>query len=247
MGDPASNIQHGGASRYVTCRIPDTLDPFLARKFATMNMEAIRHIPERILLYTPELMKSAESWMSQLKDTRCAVWICLAPNVQTGEISLEQGQWVGMSTLYGPLSLEEYQIFRPDSDQATPNSGETRWRTGRVFIKECHRNPEAFASLYQALTAFVLERTRDMMDREAGENSRPPRPLFRLQANAHYDCGQNLVQSMFLEQGARVVTHLSPIQTYELEKGSERLPTELLREIDYSSTDALVEWVQAMT
>ncbi|KAF7589014.1 hypothetical protein BBP40_004841 [Aspergillus hancockii] len=247
MGDPASDIQRGGASRYVTYRIPDTLDPFLTRKFAAMNMEAIRSIPERILLYTPELMKSPEGWASQLKDTRCSVWICLAPNVQTGETSLEQGQWVGMSTLYGPLSFDEYRTFQPGNDQSTPNSVETRWRTGRVFIKECHRNPEAFASLYQALEAFVLERTRDMMGGKTGQDSRRTQPSFRLQANAHYDCGQNLVQNMFFEQGARILTHLSPIQTYELEMRSERLPTELLRESDYSSTDALVEWVQTMT
>ncbi|PVI02283.1 hypothetical protein DM02DRAFT_613100 [Periconia macrospinosa] len=162
IGSPTSS--HSG---YAALKLGPHLSPLLARKFAKLNVEAIRAIQSRILLYAPQFLRSTESWMAELRDEGLTCWICVAPNAKTGRLSLEEGQWVGMYQLHGPLSAAQYNFFDDESLMAECSKDEnggttTRWTGGRLYVKSQHRNVHTFMALQQASTNFIRETTKQL-------------------------------------------------------------------------------------
>lgn len=138
----------GSNERYKVFGLPEKLDDRLLRKFAVLSADAIRAIrAERMILFTQDLLKRPDEWAAALQDPQLHHFILIAPNVQTGVISLEEGQWVGMYVFQGPLKDGEMEFYR--GSKPTSNH-ETRWIGRRLFVQEHHRSQEATRILYQA-------------------------------------------------------------------------------------------------
>lgn len=232
-------------ANYAIYKLPESLSAWLARKLVAINIEAIRSSPKRVLPYTAEYMKDTEHWLSQLKDPRRTVWICVAPNAKTGSTSLEEGHWVGMIRLWGPLSLQEYYDFTTSGEKGISNDSGTRWRIGRLFIAKSHRSVGLLDSLFMAVLDFVEKASTELgrPDHNGACGSNPVR--FQMQGCAYY----NSIMHRFHEaNGAKVIAHLTEVQTFGFDQVLNGVPQDLLSEDDHSKPAAvLFEFTQKRT
>ena len=153
---------------YLSYRLPKTLTRSLARKFALINVQAIRSLPERVLPSAAEYLKTTEEWCADLQEPRHSFFVCVAANAITGATSLEEGRWVGLSALCGPLSIDEYCSRIPGFDGIMSESHETRWHAERLFVAEGDRNFHAFSSLNQIVLEFMEQVTRRVLTTQPG-------------------------------------------------------------------------------
>jgi hypothetical protein len=228
---------------YAVCPLPETLTPRLGRKLAAMTIEAIRSLPRRILQYTSEYMKDTDYWVSLAKDSKRTVWICIAPNVKTGSTSLEEGQWIGITHLVGPLSPQEYYRVFPagDREQGTVDVAETRWSVGRLFFANNHRNLHALSSLFNAVYSFTEKRSKAMAHFEIEREGRMPPVISRVYGCTHLE---DSMYALNASNGGRVVAHLTRVQMLEVDRALDNMPVEFLTEEHYTKpVGALFEFI----
>lgn len=93
--------------------------------------------------------------------------ICVAttwppPPDRTVEDVLISDEWVGMSTLRGPLSWSEYYL--PDSGQPVPEDPEreTFWQRSNLYTVSAHRGQGLGKKLVNASVEAAREQTREL-------------------------------------------------------------------------------------
>lgn len=148
-----------GAPEYRVFQLPKQLPLALIRKFAALNVEAIRAIQSRMLLCAPQFLRTSESWEAELQDPHHCYLVLVAPNFDTGATSLEEGQWVGMVLCQGPLSPQAYNIFDSENLLAGVTGRQTYWIGRRLYLKESHRSARAFLLLNQSSIDLVKRET----------------------------------------------------------------------------------------
>jgi hypothetical protein len=137
---------------YAIHSVPRDGDTRIIRKFAALHSEALRAIypGEDLILQAPKILTSPEALHGAMQNVQN--WICVAPNAFTGEISLSEGQWVGMYALQGPLEPGECSFF----DASMPADGtDSLWVARRMYVQEEHRCKETLLGLQQALEAHI--------------------------------------------------------------------------------------------
>ncbi|KAF2162369.1 hypothetical protein M409DRAFT_27377 [Zasmidium cellare ATCC 36951] len=148
---------------YAIHKLENLKDTGIIRKFAQLNVEAIRAIQDRPLLYAPQFIRGLESWREELQRSRLACWICVYPNAKNGSVTLEEGQWVGIHRLRGPLSPTEYNFFKDASLETTADELCTRWIAERLYIKPDHRNVELGNLIYCTSMEYLTSRTQSLL------------------------------------------------------------------------------------
>lgn len=242
--DPSQTI-------YETYKLPDTLSPRLARKLAAMNVEAIRSVPKRTLQYAVEYTRDTDYWASQTKDPKRTTWICVSPNVKTGSVSLEEGQWVGMTYLAGPLSPEEiYGTHPSERHQEVSSKVETSWHMSRLFVAKSHRSIQPLISLYEAVQNFMWETTREIVHLRIEQGHQVLRPMARLQGCTYFE---GAAYEFNLANGGTIIDRLTQTQELELDRVLDSTPQAFITGEDYTKPvvavfESLMEgrWVNDM-
>ena len=226
--------------QYTILLLPKKLSRLLARRFASLNVEAIRAIQDRILLYAPQFLRTTESWEEDLAQSDYSCHVLVIPNMETGTMSLEDGQWVGMCVLHGPLEAEAYNFFNLDKIQPDPVGLETRWLGGRLYLKEQHRNFEAMRLLNKAFINNIELETKDKYRQSPGKNL-----LARLQVSAYHG---TIAHQYHLTSGARVISELTRKQDLEYDGYLREVPGEFLEDEDSTKPISTVfEYVLTIT
>ncbi|ERF77206.1 hypothetical protein EPUS_06486 [Endocarpon pusillum Z07020] len=145
--------------------------------------------PEYRVFQLPKQLPLAliQSWEAELQDPHHCYLVLVAPNFDTGAISLEEGQWVGVVFCQGPLSPQAYNIFDSENLLAGMTGRQTHWigsvrmyaflsdsawrtvavvgelrlpLTGRrLYLKESHPSARAFLLLNQTSIDLVKRET----------------------------------------------------------------------------------------
>lgn len=210
--------------RYTTFLLPKKLSKLLARRFASLNVEAIRAIQDRILLYAPQFVRTTESWEDELGQPDYSCHVLVVPNIETGAMTLEEGQWVGMCVLHGPLDAEAYHFFNRDKIRLQPDEPETRWVGGRLYLKEQHRNFEAMRLLNKTFMDNIEQETRAKYGQSLGM-----KVLARLQVSAYHGTAAHQYHST---SGAQVISELTRTQDLEYDGYLKEVPEEFLEDED---------------
>jgi hypothetical protein len=113
-------------AKYVCHRLPQVLSPLLERRFAYLNCEVIRQQAGLTLPLTAHLLKSSVEWAEDLRTGTIFV-ICVTANSKSGAVSLEEGRWVGMCSLLGPLSNLDYNKLTPKAEETQMEENQTAW------------------------------------------------------------------------------------------------------------------------
>jgi hypothetical protein len=218
--------------RYASYKLPTTISPLLARKYSNLNTEMLRLRPAIDLLpMTPLFMKSAEDWATELKQPGKSFWVCVAPNAKTDAMSLEEGRWIGLYALSGPLSVEEYNAFIPETAKVQLEKHETAWHVLRVMLKKGHRNFHALLSLDQAVNDFLVAETKRMFGHVLRNGGGPTTVSCRLQAESFY--GSNMLKAALAAEG-RILRHLTKVEFLEVAGRLDGVREELLSQEEYS-------------
>ena len=222
-------------------RLPKELPPLLIRKFAVLNVEAIRSIYERPFLTAPQLVRTADSWAVDLRNPLSVYWVLIAPNIETGQASLEEGQWIGMYLFRGPLALRDYLFSAAPKFLNGFSADDTYWRADMLYVKEAHRSMSAVSLLYETSVSFLeRESGRLLKSDRAEKGSRKP---VRAHISAIVDRNGVLHEENSTTQ-SRLVMDLTLAQSLDYSGLREGVPEEFFEEDDFSKpADSLYESV----
>lgn len=224
--------------QYTTVLLPRQLpNELLLRKYATLSIEAIRAIYDRVLLHAPQFIRPLESWDRQLKEDGYSCHLLLAPNVETGAMTLEEGQWVGMFALQGPLEPEAYNFYRLEQISPSLEGPETRWLGLKLYLKEQHRNLEAMRLLRQAVMGHIERETKRIFEEKLSHGQRVS---ARMQSSAYIGTTSYKYHQ---SSGAKVVAELSRREDLEYDGYLDEVPKEFLNEDMSETVSAVFEYV----
>jgi ribosomal protein S18 acetylase RimI-like enzyme len=150
---------------YTVIRIPAS-SPRLAQivtKFRETKLAALKAEPDGFAVkYADEALHPIAAWQQRLA-APSTILICVATSDPTpassDEDALISGEWVGMSTIRGPLP---YSVFHlPESGQPVPDDPalETRWHLCNVYTSEAHRRQGLARRLVHASVDAAREQT----------------------------------------------------------------------------------------
>jgi ribosomal protein S18 acetylase RimI-like enzyme len=137
----------------------------LAIKFRAFKLHSLKVAPEA---FSAELHVESElprsTWLARITEPRATILICVAtPKSKACRTSedtngqlklLFDGEWVGMFTMIGPVSRDEY--IWPDSGQPEPGpeDAETRWQLTSLFTLPAYRGCGIAKRLTEAAVGF---------------------------------------------------------------------------------------------
>lgn len=220
----------------MTVLLPKKLPELLLRRYAALSMEAMRAIYDRVLLYSRQFVKPLASWEEQLAQSDYHCYLLLAPNVNTGIMTLEEGQWVGMFALQGPLDAAAYNYYHMEHIRTDPLGLETRWLGLKLYLKEQHRNLDAMQLLRYAVMNHIEQETRSQFSHlQRGEMV-----VARLQSSAYVNTTSHKYHA---SSGAAVVGELTRRQDLEYDGYLEEVPREFLDEDPNERVSTVFEYV----
>lgn len=136
---------------YAIHHLPQKPKESFTRKFAALYREATRaiYLDEELILQANYLLATPAA----LHTTLGGHWVvCVAPNAISGATTLDEGQWVGIYGVKGPLKTGGF--FEADTP---PFSKESLWNSRRVYLQEQHRKHEAISGMHKAAEALIRE------------------------------------------------------------------------------------------
>lgn len=140
--------------------LPNSYPSCFSERYAAISLEAARAIYDRVLLHAQQFMRPLSSWQKQLNKPNYHCYLLLAPNIDTGALTLEESQWVGMFALEGPLEAEAYNYYNIDNIKPNSEGRETRWLGLKLYLEEQHRNLDATQLLRHVVTSHIKRETR---------------------------------------------------------------------------------------
>ena len=171
-----------------------------------------------ILYRQHELEWTDQDWAKALANNKLYWVVCTAVSSETPtNNTLEEGRWVGIGCLHGPLTesterrlqLEQYAI---DDDGARIPS----WGGSRLFIKAKHRASK------QAVEQIFASSYRIVADESVGNGKAA---LFTTVAG-HFE--DTILLQYYADSGAEKVDHMSHADCLELYGEMDRLPKDAL-------------------
>ncbi|KAJ7268056.1 hypothetical protein C8J57DRAFT_1326486 [Mycena rebaudengoi] len=171
-----------------TCPLPPSNFTLLAQKYAAVRLEALLTSPSAFgSTYAIESRFTAEEWEARVWRSDAVVLVCVAnPVGLTRDLDEETallGDWVGIATLRGPLSAQEYEL--PPEAQSPPagsDNEETKWQMTAVFASVAHRGRGLAKQLIQAGKEYALR-----WNTRLGRELNSPLKKVRLRVMIHPD------------------------------------------------------------
>lgn len=76
----------------------------------------------------------------------------------------DEGEWVGMFTLLGPLTREEYNFRSRQGPSLGNDAEETRWHLVGLYIKSEDRCKEVAIAIHEAVLDYLRSRTDELLE-----------------------------------------------------------------------------------
>lgn len=145
----------------------------LLHKFKALRLDALRSDPASFTTnYEHELRFSDDDWERWVTGHKQHHMICEYVAPQTGHLEarhLQQAtsmerEWVGMFTLRGPLSQEQYSIKARHGPDLGSDEDETRWSIANLHVQSKHRGTEMMAAIHEAVLDLLRLWTDDILE-----------------------------------------------------------------------------------
>jgi hypothetical protein len=216
-------------TEYSTLLLPKTLSPLLARRFAALNVEAIRAIrgpSVSIFIYSPQFTRTIKSWEEELRQPGYNCYVLVTPNPETGATTLEEAHWVGLWVLRGPLEADSPDFPQGISEPAPSGAVQTQWFGTRLYVKESHRSLHVLGLMNQAVYEHMVRHARS-------EYKASPGMLvnIRLRLTAYLDTNAH---QYYTTTGAKTLLTLSSWEHLDRDGILEQVPEEFLPSKDLS-------------
>ncbi|KAH3945494.1 hypothetical protein HBI56_074680 [Parastagonospora nodorum] len=154
---------------YDTVRLPKdaggTLLSSLATKFRAFKLHALEVAPEAFPAELDSESRLPQStWLSRIAEPSTTILICVTTEKDgdeepsmSGDKQLRillDGEWIGMFTMIGPVSRDDY--IWPESGQPEPGleGSETRWQLTSLFTLPAYRGHGIAKRLIEAAIRF---------------------------------------------------------------------------------------------
>lgn len=128
-------------------------------KFKTLRLEAIR-LESAITAYNDEPSFTDEEWVDRMTSPTHHHLICEhvrhelreREKPELGLSAASENEWVGMFTLRGPLSQEQYDFEGRQGPSLGNDEEETRWYLFGLYLRSEHRGTEMNTEIHEALS-----------------------------------------------------------------------------------------------
>lgn len=152
----------------------------LIQKFKTLRLDALKSAPASFHSnYQHELNYTDEEWVRKMTDPTNHQLICEHIRPQSGhgekhekhdpgQSTSRDSEWVGMFTIQGPLSQEQYDFDFEGSQGPRLGSDEeeTRWMLGGLYLRSEHRGTDINTAIHEALLDSLRVWTDDLLRSE---------------------------------------------------------------------------------
>lgn len=141
----------------------------ILKSFKALRLDALHSAPASFSSnYAHELKFTDEEWTRRILDPTHHHLICRPvhskvqdkENHELGSATSSEDEWVGMLTLHGPLSQDQYTF---GSDLGSDEE-ETRWYLGGLFLQSEHRGTEMNTAILEAVLRFLRIWTEEALE-----------------------------------------------------------------------------------
>ncbi|KAF2621820.1 hypothetical protein BU25DRAFT_415826 [Macroventuria anomochaeta] len=154
---------------YTTIRIPKSSGSThlnaLATRFREFKLDALKSAPEAFSAeFDSEARLPQSTWLSRITEPSTTILICVAIRTDTDEESLApgnrqlrillDGEWIGMFTMIGPVSRDDYIWPESCQPEPGPEGSETRWQLTSLFTLPAYRGHGIAKRLTEAAIEF---------------------------------------------------------------------------------------------
>lgn len=163
------------ASKYLVARLaPATPVPEnLLQKFRVLRLEALISAPASFVSnYRHEQSFSDIEWAERITDPSRHHLICTrlghgqvgGNSRQPVNPTSDEDEWVGMVTLIGPLTKEQFIYQGRIGPSLGDDAEETRWDLVGLYIKSQHRCKEAAIAIHEAVLDYLRTSTDELLE-----------------------------------------------------------------------------------
>lgn len=163
------------ASRYTVIRFAPTppIPLHLLQKFKALRLEALSSAPASFVSnYRHEQSFTDIEWGTRITDPFRHHLICIkSGHTELGENdrqpldpASDEVEWVGMFTLRGPLTREQYDVVHGRKGPPLGNDAEeTHWHLVGLFLKSEDRGKDAAIAIHEAILDYLRTRTDELL------------------------------------------------------------------------------------
>lgn len=163
-------------STYTVARFaPATPIPLhLLQRFKALRLDALMSASASFVSnYKHEHTFTDIEWANRIKDSFRHHFICIklchtesgSKDRQPLDLASDEVEWVGMFTLRGPLTREQYDIVHGRKGPPLGNdSEETRWHLVGLYLKSEDRGNEAAIAIHEAILDYLRTRTDELLE-----------------------------------------------------------------------------------
>lgn len=160
---------------YTTERIltAPSISPSLLRRIISLRLEALQSAPASYHSnYDHESRFTDTQWIKRLTELERHDFVCkytLSADDQNVEEKLGdktevERPWVGMFTMLGPLSKDQYAAPRRQGPELGSDRHETRWYLVGLYLHADHRGREASIAIHEAILDFARSWTDENLE-----------------------------------------------------------------------------------
>ena len=164
-----------GGSKYTVTRFaPATPIPVhLLQRFKTLRLDALISAPTSFVSnYGHEQSFTDNEWVERITDPSRHHLICTrrghgktsGDDRQPVNPTSDDAEWVGMLTLLGPLTREQYNIQSRKGPSLGNDAEETRWHLVGLYVKSEDRCKEVAIAIHEAVLEYLRTSTDELLE-----------------------------------------------------------------------------------
>ena len=160
---------------------PSPLPTNVVQRYKALRLDALCSAPSSFFSeYSYEAVFSDAEWIDILRNPIHHVLICeeiRAEQVQDcgqgdpRNAELHGHEWVGMLTLCGPLSKDQYMVLKHQHASISGDEEETRWHLLGLYIQSRHRCRDTAVAIHEAILDFLRCWTDNHLETMVDETS----------------------------------------------------------------------------
>lgn len=145
----------------------------ILKSFKTLRLDALHSAPAFFQSnHAHELKFTDKEWTRRILDPAQHHLICRfvhrkvhdKENHELGSATSSEDEWVGMLTLHGPLSQDQYTFKGRQGSDLGSDEEETRWFLGGLFLQSEHRGTEMNTAILEAVLRFLRIWTEEALE-----------------------------------------------------------------------------------
>ncbi len=223
-------------SRYTVTRFaPTTPIPLhLLQRFKALRLDALSSAPASFVSnHKHEQTFTNTEWETRITDHFRHHLICIkSDHTEVGDNdrqsldpASDEGKWVGMFTLLGPLTREQYDVVQGNECPPLGNDAEeTRWHLTGLFLKSEDRGEEAAIAVHEAILDYLRTRTDELLKTVLDARTGLERPT-RARVAGTRPSQDPLLTELYMSLGAREVGWVGSAEAFRVVGNSELIKT----------------------